>query len=348
MDRTRAAQRVSGGTCPLGGLSVPAGGSRKKEHRRCDLAYNFAVPQYVNRRNFLRGAGATLLTLSAAEAAAAVPVIDTHIHFYDPRRKDGIPWPPSTDTVLYKPVLPPLFASTATPVGVTGAVVIEASPRLEDNQWVLDLVKGNPMIVAYVAYLEAGTPAFRTGLERFRKNPLTRGIRLFDESFVAGVAKPAFMEDLKRLADADLSLDAIGEADTKWLAPLLTVAEKVPNLRIVINHMPEAPPGWKADQIRALAKHPQVCCKVSGVLKTVGSTVPTDVGSYRAVLDQLWEMFGPDRVMYGSNWPKSDHMAPYAKVFSVVKQYVDPKGAAASEKFFSKNSKAFYKWLDRT
>jgi L-fuconolactonase len=275
-----------------------------------------------------------------------MPIIDTHIHFYDPRRKEGIPWRPSTDTVLYKPVLPPLFASTATPVGVTGAVVIEASPRIEDNQWVLDLVKGNPLIVAYVANIEAGTPEFRTSLTRFRKNPLVRGIRVFDEKFIAGVSQPAFMEDLKRLADADMSLDAIGETDTKWLAPLLTVAEKVPNLRIVINHMPEEPPAWKPDQIRALAKHPQVCCKVSGVLKTVGGKVPTDVTSYRGTLDQLWEFFGPDRVMYGSNWPKSDHLAPYATVLSVVKQYVEPKGAVASEKFFSKNAKAFYKWHD--
>jgi L-fuconolactonase len=287
-----------------------------------------------------------MLTLSAAKPAATMPIIDTHIHFYDPRRKEGIPWPPSTDAILYKPVLPPLFASTATPVGVTGAVVIEASPRLEDNQWVLDQVKGNPLIVAYVANIEAGTPEFRLSLARFRQNPLVRGIRVFDEKFVAGVSQPAFMEDLKRLADADMSLDAIGETDTKWLAPLLTVAEKVPNLRIVINHMPEEPPAWKAEQIRALAKHPQVCCKVSGVLKTIGGKVPTDVASYRATLDQLWEFFGPDRVLYGSNWPKSDHLAPYATVLSVVKQYVEPQGAAASEKFFSKNAKAFYKWHD--
>lgn len=289
-----------------------------------------------------------MLTVSTAKAAAAMPIIDTHIHFYDPRRKEGIPWPPSTDTVLYKPVLPSLFASTATPLGVTGAVVIEASPRLEDNQWVLDLVKGNPLIVAYVANIEAGTPEFRTSLARFRKNKLVRGIRVFDEKFVAGVSRPAFMEDLKRLADADMSLDAIGETDTKWLAPLLTVAEKVPNLRIVINHMPEEPPAWKAEQIRALAKHPQVCCKVSGVLKTVGGKVPTDVGSYRATLDQLWDMFGPNRVLYGSNWPKSDHLAPYATVLSIVKQYVEPKGAAASEQFFHKNAKAFYKWPERS
>ncbi len=291
-----------------------------------------------------------MLTLSAeasASAAAASPIIDTHIHFYDPRRKEGIPWPPSTDKVLYKPVLPPLFASTATPLGVTGAVVIEASPRLEDNQWVLDLVKGNPLIVAYVANLDAGTAEFRINLARFRKNPLVRGIRLFDAKFEAGASQPAFIDDLKRLADAGLALDAIGETDTKWLAPLLTVAEKIPNLRIVINHMPEEPPAWKTEQIAALAKHPQVYCKVSGVLKTVGTSVPTDAASYKGALDQLWELFGPDRVMYGSNWPKSDLLAPYATVLKVVKAYVEPKGAAVATKFFSGNARAFYRWTAR-
>ncbi len=315
------------------------------------LAYNSSVHPNVNRRTFITGASAALVTLSsnrsAEGAAAAMPIVDTHIHFYDPRKPGGIPWPPSTDKVLYHPVLPPLFTSTTSPVGVTGAVVIEASPKLEDNQWVLDLVKDNPAIVAYVANLEAGLPEFRTNLARFRKNPLVRGIRIFDEKFVGGVSKPAFMDDLKRLADADLSLDAIGEADTKWLAPLLTVATKIPTLRIVINHMPEEPPAWKAEQIRELAAHPRVCCKVSGVLKEVGGKVPTDLGSYRAALDQLWEMFGPDRVMYGSNWPKSDHMAPYATVLSVVKQYVEPKGSAPTAKFFSQNAKAFYKWTDK-
>lgn len=273
-----------------------------------------------------------------------MPIIDAHIHFYDPRRPEGIPWPPSDDKILYKPVLPPLFASTVTPVGVMGAVVIEASPKLEDNQWVLDLVKGNPMIVAYVANLEAGKPEFRTNLERFRKNKLVRGIRIFDQKFISDSGNPAFIDDLRRLADADFSLDAIGEADTKWLSPLQTVIEKVPNLRVIINHMPEMPPHWKIEQIRPIASHPNVYCKVSGVIQKIGDKIPTDAAPYRASLDQLWEMFGQDRVVYASNWPKSDHMAPYAKILGVMKEYVEPKGPAVAEKFFSKNGKAFYKW----
>ncbi len=165
--------------------------------------------QDLNRRNFLRSAAASLV-LPAASAAPAAPVIDTHIHFYNPRRKDGIPWPPKSDTVLYKPVLPHLFAETAGPLGVKGAVVIEANSRPEDNQCVLDLVKKTPMILAFVANLEAGTESFRANLAALRKDSLVRGIRLFDRKIIAGVSQPAFMEDVKRLADAGLSRDAIG------------------------------------------------------------------------------------------------------------------------------------------
>src|SRR5205085_2584693 len=160
---------------------------------------------------------------ASSARAATTQIIDTHIHFFDPRRPKGIPWPPKTDAVLYRPVLPESFAQVAKPVGVTGAIVIEASPRMEDNQWILELVKDSPMIVGFVANLSPGNAEFRSNLALLQKNRLLRGIRLFDRSFVAGSANPAFIDDLKRLADADLMLDAIGEANSEWLAPLLTV-----------------------------------------------------------------------------------------------------------------------------
>lgn len=310
-------------------------------------AYNSLVPLDLNRRHFVLGTGASLLASSVGRAATT-PVIDTHIHFFDPRRPGGIPWPPKSDSVLYRPVLPQSFAEVAKPAGVTGAIVIEASARIEDNQWVLDLVKDSPMIVGFVANLTPGNGEFRANLARFHRNPLVRGIRLFDQSFTANSANPAYIDDLRRLADADLMLDAIGETDSQWLGPLLTVVEKLPQLRVCINHMPEMPPGWKPERMRALAAHPNVYCKVSGIiLQNPDGKVPTDAAFYKPALDRLWDIFGEDRVMYGSNWPKTDHRGSYATVFKLAKQYVDPRGPAVSEKFFSKNSRNCYKWTER-
>ncbi len=104
-------------------------------------------------------------------------IIDSHIHFYDPCRPEGVPWPPPGD-VIYRTVLPPHFREVAVPAGVTGAIVIEAGPRLQDNLWVLDVIAGNPVILGFVAYLQPGTADFPTWLERLSDNPLVRGMRI--------------------------------------------------------------------------------------------------------------------------------------------------------------------------
>ena len=79
----------------------------------------------------------------AQDFAAVKHVIDTHIHLYDTTRDIKVSWPPENDTVLYKPHLPAEMKKVSKPAGVTGAVIVEASDRLEDNGWVLDLVKGD-------------------------------------------------------------------------------------------------------------------------------------------------------------------------------------------------------------
>ncbi len=144
------------------------------------------------RRSFLKGlsTAAAGLLLDAGRPAAmralcadgaparTCPSIDTHIHFYDPSRPQGVPWPPKNLDILYSPHLPARFVSLTRDLGVVGAVVIEASPWVEDNQWVLDLAKDNPIIVGFIGNLELGRPEFAGQLKRFAANPLFRGLRL--------------------------------------------------------------------------------------------------------------------------------------------------------------------------
>lgn len=291
----------------------------------------------ISRRTFLA---------AAAPIANAAPkqIIDTHTHFYDPSRPQGVPWPPKTDPVLYKTVLPAQFAEMTKPFGVTGTIKVEASAWLEDNQWVLDLAKDNPVIVGVVGHLDPGTKDFRTHFDRFHKNRLFLGIRLNGRTIAAGLANPQFIADVKTLAAANLELDAIGGTD--MFPTLVRLTDQVSKLRVVINHMPFEPHGEDA-AFRELGKRKRVYSKVSGVLRSINGHVPTDVAAYRAALDRLWENFGEGRLIYGSNWPVSDKVAPYRDVIGVVREYFAGKGAAASEKYFSKNSKEAYRWIAR-
>lgn len=287
----------------------------------------------------------------SAGARTRQPIIDTHIHLYDPARAQGVPWPPKDDRLLYRRVLPEAYAAMVRPLGVTGAIVVEASPWLEDNQWVLDLAKDNPIIAGFVGHLEPGTPGFNKNLARFGKNTLFRGIRLDGKAITDGIARSVFVEDLRRLADAGRMLDAIGSA--AMLPALITLASRVPNLRIAVDHMPNEPTGWMADEasraaMRELARQPQVYCKVSGMLRRANGAVEKEAGAYRSALDPLWEMFGENRVMYGSNWPVSDGLAAYPVVFRTVQEYVKSRGAMAAGKFFATNARECYRWIDRT
>jgi predicted TIM-barrel fold metal-dependent hydrolase len=299
----------------------------------------------LNRREFLAGGAA--FARAASLDAATPQMIDTYIHLYDPTRPQGVPWPAKTDTLLYKPTLPETFAAMVRPLGITGAVVVEASPWVEDNQWVLDLAKEHRVIVGLVGHLEPGGEGFAANLARFAKNPLFRGIRVNGNAIGNGMARSAFLQDLERLADAGLMMDAIGSA--AMIPALTTLTGKIPKLRIAIDHMPVEPAGWQNSRtaLLELARRSQVYCKVSGVLKQVDGRTAGDVATYRAALDEVWDAFGPDRVMYGSNWPVSDKLASYETVFQVVQRYVDGRAGANAGKFFRINSKACYQWLDR-
>lgn len=298
----------------------------------------------LTRRDFLVAAAGAIAT--AAAGAQTAKIIDTHVHFYDPARPQGVPWPARNDALLYRTVLPPDYAAVAHPFAITGVVIVEASAWLEDNQWILDLAKDNPLLVGFVGHLNPGTDGFAENLARFTRNRLFRGIRVAGADIARGAGQQKFMDDLRRLADADLSLDALGDAS--MVAPLTIVAGKIPRLRLVIDHMPVEPPGWKADAMRQLASHPQVYSKVSTVLRRVDGKVSANPADYKASLDEVWEMFGPDRVMYGSNWPVCENLGSYAAVFQVVSEYVNGRGAGDADQYFSGNSKACYQWVDRT
>jgi predicted TIM-barrel fold metal-dependent hydrolase len=279
-----------------------------------------------------------------------MPIIDTHIHLFDPTRPQGVPWPAKDNAVLYRPALPPRYRAIAEPLGVAGAIEVECSPWLEDNQWVLDIAERDPLIVGTVGNLEPGKPDFRRHLDRFRRNPLFRGIRngnLWGRNFGASIGQPRFLSDLRALAEAGLSLDT-ANPNPALIANIVRLTDRVPGLRVIIDHLPQLSPlePVLAD-LRELGKRPQVYVKVSQVLRRVDGRIPEEPDFYRPTLDAIWEIFGEDRLIYGSDWPNSDQWGAYPQVLGVVREYFAAKGVEAAEKYFWKNSIAAYRWKPR-
>jgi L-fuconolactonase len=321
-----------------------------------------------NRRRFVT---ATVKAVAGISLAGSVPcvragqkyattdaggftLIDAHTHFYDPTRPQGVPWPPRDLKLLYRTVLPRDYRALPPVQAVMGTIVVEASPWLEDNQWVLDLAAHDPLIVGFVGNLPIGTKPFAGQLERFASNRLFRGIRLRGRKLDGLLDDQAFVSDLKLLADHDLSLDLVGGREIIPFADRL--AKEVPGLRIIIDHLAgvvvdgKAPPADWVQGMEALVLRRNIYCKVSGLVEGTGrntGTAPGDMEFYRPVLDKMLEMFGPERLIYASNWPVCEMYAPLATVQGIVVEYLRGHGRQVEEQIFSQSAKAAYRWIHR-
>ncbi len=316
------------------------------------------APQ-LSRRRLLKqsaavAAGLALASNVHAEPAKEIAIVDAHTHFYNPERKEGVPWPGKQDAVLYRPVLPAEFSKLTKPLGVTGTIVVEASPWLEDNQWLLDLAKDEPIILGIIGNLKAGTDDFAKQLARFAKNDLFRGIRVNVGDLKKGFDQAAYLKDLTIFAELGLTLDVNGGPDTP--AEVARLAQALPRLTICINHCgnmringKEPPADWLKG-MQAAAEHEHVFCKVSALVEATGKRegdAPRDVSFYKPILDALWKTWGENRLIYGSNWPVSVRSASYETVLSIVRDYVSDKPRFVQEKFFAGNALAAYRWKKR-
>jgi L-fuconolactonase len=273
-------------------------------------------------------------------------IVDTHIHLYDTSRPGGVPWPPEKEAAIYRPILPVEFKSVAGECGVTATVVVEASPILADNDWVLSVTKDDPAFVALVASLKPDAKEFAAELDRLCKDPRFVGIRpRLDQP--ASPLEPACLKGLKLLAERGKTLDLLSH--TFKLTDVAELAGQVPELRIVVNHLAgvhadgAAPPQSWLDEIAQLANHPNVYCKMSGIFQQSKTRpAPTDPAHYKPVFDAVWKAFGEDRIIYGSNWPVTNLAGDYASQFQLIYDYVASKGQPALENVFWRNANRVY------
>jgi L-fuconolactonase len=286
-----------------------------------------------------------------------VQVIDTHIHLYDTNRSEGVDWPPVEDKVLYRPVLTEHFDAMADQEGIASTVIVEASSRVEDNQWVLDLVKHDPdRYLALVGNLPIGTDEFAGLLDRFSKDSRFVGIRMRDRPGGQDFFTDAVWRDLGLLAKKGLTLDVLIHNFT--VDEVTVVAKRLPDLKIMINHLTglvitndPLDPAWKKS-VKQAAAQPNVHCKVSGIFQRSGVRPPPKERSFYApVFKVVYEAFGEDRIVYGSNWPVTDRGGSYFEQLSIIRGYFNPpvmrlsdskRGERIEKKLFRENAVKFY------
>lgn len=310
----------------------------------------------MKRRELLIG------TLSAACLGAPVlakepkpmPIIDTHIHLFDPSRPAGVPWP-DKDDVIRRTTLPNNYTVAAGPLEIKGAIAIEASPWATDNSWLLDVVTKSPFMVGMVGNLVPGSMNFRSDFSKLTQSKLFKGIRygnIWNRSLSADMDHPGFIDDLKIVAGAGCVLDT-ANPDVELIQAVLRVSDRLPELRIVIDHLPsiavhDGEYRIFEKTIKELAGRNQIFVKLSEIAHAINGEINFKQDYYRDRFEMMFEMFGEDRVLFGSDWPNSLHSGSLSQTVGLARELMQEKSAAVQRKFFWTNSIAAYRWASRT
>ena len=273
--------------------------------------------------------------------------IDAHQHFwrYDPQQ---YPWIQS-DWPIRKDFLPKDLKPLLEAQGFGACVAVQARQSFEETVWLLDLAREHAFIagvVGWINLLADGSKAVADQLERIDRKKLA-GVRhvVQDERDDQFMLRPDFLCGIQSLADYSLTYDLL--IFPKQLPAAIQLVRKFPDQPFVLDHLgkPLIRAGllfqWQ-EQIRELAKAPNVHCKLSGMVTEArhGDWKTTDFKPY---LDVVWEAFGADRLMVGSDWPVCLLNGDYASTMQIVTDYLSQFDAATKDKILGGNATRFYK-----
>jgi L-fuconolactonase len=242
--------------------------------------------------------------------------------------------------------LPEALAAELTSCQFEGCVAVQARQSLEESSWLLELADSSPFIKGVVGWVDLRAPDVARQLAALAAHPRFVGVRhvLQDEADDNYMLEGGFQRGLSQLRQFDLTYDLL--IFPKQLPAAIQLASAHPAQPFVLDHIAKPPikegllEPWRG-QIQKLAALPNVRCKVSGLVTEAnwGSWQPA---RFRPYLDVVFEAFGPDRVMFGSDWPVALLAGSYQQVYELARDYVRPLGAENEAKFFGGNAVHFY------
>ena len=272
-------------------------------------------------------------------------IIDTHQHFwnYDTTRHD---WINEEMRAIRKNFLPEQLAPILKENKVDGCVSVQVDQTTEETDFLLALAKEHSFIKGVVGWVDLRASNLEDTLENYRDAKALKGFRHIIQGQAAGfMLQPNLIQGLKKLATRNYTYDLL------IYAPQLKEAnefiKQVTELPIVIDHV--AKPNikdsemedWKKE-ITALAKYPNVYCKISGMATEANWETWTMAG-LQPYLDTVVEAFGTERIMFGSDWPVCLVASSYAKWLNGIQNYFNTFSSTEQELIFADNAIKFYK-----
>lgn len=279
-------------------------------------------------------------------------IIDTHVHVWDLNRA-AYPWLKGDQSILNNDWRIGQLEEERKKAGVTAGILVQASGNIEDTELMLETAYQTDWIKAVVAWLPLMDIKATQQLleERFLKEKYFKGIRhqIHDEKDPAWLLQPAVLENLKVLADYDIPFDVVavlpGHIETA-----LKVAERVPKLRMVFDHLSQPPIATKekfgrwGELMKEAAKHKNFYAKISGLGTASGNFQNRRAEDIKPYIAFAIEHFGVDHCFCGGDWPVSLLANSYTTTWEMYKEVLNELLTGKDkEKVFYTNGIEFYK-----
>ncbi len=282
-----------------------------------------------------------------------IPIIDTHQHLWD-LKKFKLAWIKPGEQPLDRSYLPADYAAATKGLGVTKTVYMEVDvvpeQQVAEAEYVLAMIeRGDSPMVAAVISGRPNSDGFAAYLARFRDKKAIKGIRqvLHGEGTPAGYClTPEFIKGIRLLGEAGMSFDLCMRAPE--LGDAAKLIENCPGTRFIVDHCGNEPvlqkdhTQWKKDlALVAKGGGDRVVCKVSGIVASAKGK-PWTAGDLAPVVNHVLDTFGPDRVMFGGDWPVCTLAASYREWVETLRTIIKNRPERDQHKLFHENAARFY------
>ena len=267
-------------------------------------------------------------------------MIDAHQHVWQLGR-NGCVWPTAAERPIYRAYGLADFRAEALPRGVSRTVLVQSQPDARDTEWLLGLAEADDLVAGVVGWADLGAPDAPVRIASLAARPKLKALRPMVQDLAADwYDDPALDPAFAAMVEHGLRLDAL--VRVPHLASLDRLAARFPQLGIVIDHAakPRIDAGagfaeWHA-AIAPLGARPNVSCKLSGLLTECGRAPPAAIEPYAAA---ILELFGPERTLWGSDWPVLELAAGYGEWLDLARSLVP---APAHGDVFAGTAARFY------
>lgn len=270
--------------------------------------------------------------------------LDSHQHFWR-YSADQYPWM-KPEWPIRRDFLPPDLKPMLDAAGLDGSIAVQARQSLEENRFLLELADHHSLVKGVVGWVDLRSDRVEEQLAQFAPHPKFVGVRhvVQDEPDDNFMLDEAFQRGIGKLKQFKLTYDIL--IFPKQLPAAIKLVAKFPEQPFVLDHIAKPPikagalSPWR-EQIIELAKHPNVVCKVSGMVTEADWTgwKPSDLKPY---VEVVFKTFGPQRLMYGSDWPVCTLAASYAQAFSALQEVLGPLSPTDTDEIFSGVARRFY------